>query len=95
MNYTSRQGGVAKMITREDLSSVIDNNVLQDLFVQRNETISNMSAKDKKNLKGLYLKQDQTKEELETSLNNLPNCFEKCKKQVIKCVDNHIESSSC
>ena len=82
------------MITIQDLSSVIENDVLQDLFIQRNETISNASNEDKKNLKHLYNKQSQTKKELTTSLDNLPSCFSASKMQVEKCVENHIESSS-
>lgn len=82
------------MITIKDLSSVIDNDVLQDLFIQRNETISNMSKEDKENLKTLYDKCSQTRKRLTISLENLPNCFSESKKQVVKCVENHIESSA-
>ncbi|MDR0978898.1 MAG: hypothetical protein LBL91_03035 [Lachnospiraceae bacterium] len=82
------------MVTIKDLSSVIDNNVLQDLFIQRNEIISNVSLEDKKNLKTLHDNQKQTLKQLTISLDNLPNCFQESKKQIVKCVENHIESSA-
>ena len=82
------------MIKIEDLSSVLDNDVLQDLFIQRNETISNASREDKKNLKGLYNNQSEAKKKLGISLENLPNCFVASKRQVIGCVENYIESSA-
>ncbi|MCL2859620.1 MAG: hypothetical protein FWF46_03440 [Oscillospiraceae bacterium] len=81
------------MITITDLSSVIDNNILQDLFIQRNDTISSVSKEDKKNLKVLHNKQLQTREKLEISLDNLPNGFKETKKQITECVENHIETS--
>ena len=49
------------MITIEDLSDVMDNDVLHELFIRRNdETISNVSNEDTKNLKIIYEKQKQS-----------------------------------
>jgi len=81
------------MVTLKDLSSVINNDVLQDLFIQRNETIAFVSVEDKKNLKVLYDNQKQTRQALANSLDNLPDCFSACKEQIIECVDNHIDAS--
>ena len=80
------------MVTIEDLSNVINNDVLHDLFIQRNEeVISHVSKEDAKNLELLYAKQKQSRQILSDSLSNysLDN-----KEQIIKNVENHIEISA-
>ena len=81
------------MITIQDLSSIIDNNILEDLFIQRYELISSLSIKDKENLKPCYDKRAQTREKLNISIDNLPDCLKEAKEQIKENIENHIETS--
>lgn len=59
------------MITIEDLKNVVDEDVLHELFIRRNdETISNVSEADTKNLKIIYEKQKQSRQVLTKSCIN-------------------------
>ena len=83
------------MITIEDLSSVINSDVLNDLFIQRNEEIiSSVSKEDEKNLKIIYEKKKQSRQKLTNSFNTLLNCSAEDKKQLFDNIENHIEISS-
>lgn len=81
------------MITMEDLCSVINNNVLHDLFQGREDVLQHLSQEDKRNIELLYEKRKETRKKLTNSLDNIPICFEKCKEQIMECVENHIESA--
>ena len=61
-----------EVITIEDLKDVIEKDVLHELFVYSNdETISNVSKEDAKNLKVIYAKQKQSRQVLSASLETL------------------------
>jgi hypothetical protein len=81
------------MITIEDLSNIIDNNSLQELFNSRNTYFfSQISAKDKKNIKAINIKKNKSREKLECSLNNIPSSLSETRKIIDENLENYIEN---
>lgn len=82
------------MIKIKDLSDVVNDDVLEDIYQTRYEKVLTLSDVDKKLLEQLYKKRRGVINNLETLLNSLPDMFEETRKQINDFIESHTECNT-
>jgi len=76
------------MVTLNDLSNIIDNNVLHELYLARDLRLADITENDKRNLKEL---QDKEKKDYEVLISTIKS-FEGMSKEDLRKIEDLIET---
>ena len=82
------------MVTIEDLTSIIDNNVLHELYTARDLTLSDVTEKDKENLEKLYEKEKVEHKELLSIIKNVPGISVELLEKIERKIEEHVDNNA-
>jgi len=82
------------MVTINDLSSIIDNDVLHELYTARDLTLSDVTEEDKKNLEKLYEKEKVEHKQLLSTIKSIPNISAKLLENIERRIENHVDNNA-
>lgn len=81
------------MVTVEDLSSIIENDVLHELYTARDLTLADLTESDKKNLEELNKKEQAEYKNLLDILKNISEISEKLLQDIKSKIENHVDNN--
>ena len=81
------------MVTIEDLSNIIENDVLHELYMARDLTLADITEKDKNNLEELNKKVQSEYQELLNIFGNIPEIFEILLQDIKTKIENHVDNN--
>lgn len=79
------------MIKNIDLKNILDDDILDVIYMGRVEDLSIIAKKDKENLKDLLKKRKNSYEQIEIAINNIPNAFTETRKMIIESIESYLE----
>ena len=85
---------MSKIVTLKDLSNVINNDVLHELYMARDLTLSDVTNEDKKNLELLYKKEKQEHNELLSTIKKIPNMSTELLKIIENKIEKHVDNNT-
>lgn len=80
------------MITIETLKDYIEDDILNELFLEREDKIHELKENEKQ--KEIFINNKICSENLQIALDNLPDCFEEVSKQINKRVDEKVQAQN-
>lgn len=80
------------MITLEKLESYITDDILNELFLEREDKIHDMENIEEQ--EKIFENDRKCNEKLRIALENLPECFEETSKEIKKCVEEKVKSQN-
>lgn len=81
-----------KMIEIKDLKDYMSDDILNELFLNREDKIHELKEIEKE--KAIFINNKICSYNLQIALDNLPDCFEKVSKQINKSVDKKIQAQN-
>lgn len=82
------------MVTIKDLSNIIDNNVLHELYTARDLTLADVTENDQKNLKELSEKEQKEYKELISLIKNIPTLSAELLQNIERRIENHVDNNA-
>lgn len=80
------------MIEIKDLKNYITDDILNELFLNREDKIHEFEEKEKQ--KKIFINNKLCSENLQIALYNLPDCFEEVSRMINKAVDEKIQAQN-
>ena len=85
---------MSKIVTLKDLSNIVTNDVLHELYMARDLTLSDITDEDKKNLELLYKKEKQEHNELLSIIKKIPNVSTELLKIIESKIEKHVDNNA-
>ena len=82
------------MVTINDLSNIIDTDVLHELYTARDLTLSEMTEEDKRNIKKLNSKEKIEYENLLSIIKNIPNVSDDLLNSIKEKIESHVDNNA-
>lgn len=79
------------MVKINDLSGVLDDDLLDIIYEERCEKLSEITIVDRKNIDRLLEKKKKAYEDINIAINNIPNVFVKTQKMIKNSIENYLE----
>lgn len=79
------------MVKINDLSGVLDDDLLDIIYEERCEKLSEITIVDRKNIDSLLEKKKKAYEDINIAINNIPNVFVKTQKMIKNSIENYLE----
>lgn len=80
------------MINIETLKDYIDDDILNELFLKREDKIHELKENEKR--KEIFINNRLCSDNLQIALNNLPDCFDEVSRQINKRVDEKVQAQN-
>lgn len=80
------------MIEIKDLKNYMTDDILNELFLKREDKIHKIEEKEKQ--KEIFINNKRSSEDLEIALSNLPDCFEEVSRMINKAVDEKVQAQN-
>lgn len=82
------------MVTINDLSTIIDNDVLHELYTARDLTLADVTENDTRNLKALSEKEQREYKDLILTIKDIPNVSTELLITLKTKIENHVDNNA-
>ena len=79
------------MVKINDLTSILDDDLLDIIYEERCEKLSTITILDRKNINSLLENRKKAYEDINIAINNIPNAFVETQKMIKNSIENYLE----
>lgn len=83
------------MVTFEQLQCFVNDSILNEWFIHRENELASVTMEDKANIKDLLRERKKNYHNILVAINNVPNGFTETRKMLKESMDTYVETLNC